>query len=252
MRYAMLALVVNFRSTLDFFKNRETAMSKFYPSKFAHWTLNPTDFNLIDTDSRQVIRFEPRRFIVRAEGHDSLDSFDECVQIAFTLAKDDFNIADFFAINFESMQVARTFTKIKQTRKEFAKKFISDLAIEILPHDGKTDYAVSVNRSDNVDGSFQMVDGRRTRANIILDKNITLGPVGGDEIIEKWLEFKEESQHEPYRTTPNVPDTANMLMVKFVAKPEPPQQKITYDIMVHFYDWAEQQTEDIWKRTLGG
>src|SRR5258708_39366267 len=91
----LVSFVASYRATLEFFSKKEAAMALFYPDPFPHWVRGDKFFNLVSKDTRRVIRFEPNKFVVRAEGHASMKSYDDLIAITAKLF-DEFQARDLF------------------------------------------------------------------------------------------------------------------------------------------------------------
>ena len=90
MRFLLSTLTIQFRPTLTYFNRRESIMGNYHPRNFKNWMRGDKHFVLINSDDRRAIRFEPNKLIVRVEGHNSADMFDEGVGFAYQML-DDFN-----------------------------------------------------------------------------------------------------------------------------------------------------------------
>ena len=97
MRYAKTAITATFKSTLEFFANRDSLMGELL-DEFPDWIRGTAGFNLIDTKARRVIRLEAQRLIVRCEGHESLESFQGTLKICRQMLER-FAIRDFVSSN---------------------------------------------------------------------------------------------------------------------------------------------------------
>lgn len=251
MRYAMTSLLVHFRSTLEFFENRDRAMLKYHPDTFPHWRRGEKHFTLIDTENRKVIRFEPNRFIVRAEGHDSLDLFSDCVKISLNILKDYFNVKDIFFIQLESIQLEKQKSLFK-ARYNFANKFLNENSFGILPKDQETDYQLALERTEDVDSEFSPVKSQLSKRIMTLTRSIIIGPVIANEVKNKFLEFKENSEHEQYKTKAIVPDFAHLIGVKLSLVPKKKIKVLFNETIDKFYPWAIEQANAIWDKIFGG
>jgi hypothetical protein len=80
-------------------------MAEYYPGPFPDWMRADSSFNLISSDTRRVMYFEANRLVIKAEGHTTIDSFEELVAIAKNLVAQ-FNIVDLFSANFTSVRIS--------------------------------------------------------------------------------------------------------------------------------------------------
>jgi hypothetical protein len=242
MRFALCSLLVNFRSTLEFFANRERAMLEYHPKIFPHWQRGDRHFNLIDTEKRKVIRFEPSRFVIRVEGHDSINEFEECVNIAITLLDNLFNVKDVFYIQVEINFIKKE-KSLFQARHNFAKRFFLDQT-HILPMDENTDYQITFERDTNIDENLHEVTSKLSRRFLKYKYAIITGPVTKDEVISKFLEFKEIADNELYKTKVNLFDFAQYLGNRFLFVPKKRIKFISVDYIKKAYDFSASIAEN--------
>lgn len=246
----MTSLVVHFRSTLDFFENRDRAMMTFHPEKFPHWMRGDRHFNLIDTDNRKVIRFESNRLIIRSEGHDSLEPFIESLNISLEMLNNFFHIKDIFFIQMEIFQVKNE-KSLHFSRTNFAKKCLSDDYKAILPIDGDTDYSITFERNNDVDDSLTN-DRKRYKNTMNLNIFIFMGPVTGNELKQKFLEFKEDSNLVLYKTPSIVPDYGLMCGTKLSIKPIKNGKFLSNENINYIVQQFIDKADNIWEITFGG
>jgi hypothetical protein len=167
-----VTFVATYRATLQFFAKKDLVMADYYPKPFPHWQRGDRHFNLISPETRRVIRFEPNRFIVRAEGHPTMTPYDEVVGISQRLFEV-FDARDLFAAAF-TLTRARALPTRKETRVGFAKLFLADVANELMPQDGGTDYAVTVSRPWTASTDF--TEMKPAIAPLRIQHDVTAGP----------------------------------------------------------------------------
>ena len=245
----MTSLVVRFRSTLAFFLKRDEVMNELHPQEFPHWVRGASHFNLVDTRERRVIRFEAQRCIVRAEGQESIAQFEKCVAMALDMLTK-FEVFDIFAMRLESIQ-AKPAKRLSEARSRFAERFLNSDALRILPYDENTDYGVSLQRREELDANFQTVGGKIKRRSLVSTTHIFLGPVEGNEIRQRWLEFKEDSNNDLYQTKPRVPDAAQVIGTQMSIVPKRSVKQVAPDTLQAFIPWAIGHAEGAWNSTLG-
>ncbi len=250
MQHVLTSLIVNYRATLAFFQNRDNVMKRYHPQPFPHWMRGGRHFNLIDSSQRRVIRFDYNRLIVKTEGQSTLDVFEECVKLSYDMLKD-FEIADIFAIRFRGIQAKEMKSK-RVARDEFAKRFLTNKALNPLPQDGLTDYAVTIERTEQVGPNFEPVGSKVSKRMFVVNQNHLLGPVEGNEIQERWLEFKESSEHELYKSKAQVPNFAQIIVTTLTLTPKKGLRQMPVRTIHSFLSRAKEDSLKAWQLTLGG
>src|SRR6266478_1626796 len=173
-----VSFVATFRATLEFFAKKDVVMLEYHPKPFPHWQRSDRHFNLISTEARRVIRFEGNRFVVRVEGYSSLDPYYETLALARRMC-DIFNVADIFSTAF-TLTKTHALPSRQESRKAFAKLFLSPLTQDWLPQDGATDYAMTLDRSKTV--SPELVEMKPALAPLRLRHQYQIGPSDYNEV----------------------------------------------------------------------
>jgi hypothetical protein len=251
MRYALTSLVVYFRSSLGFFAKRDTVMARYHPNDFQHWMRGANHFNLVDPQTRRVIRFEARRVIVRVEGQDSYEPFQNCLAKAADMVGE-FGIADILRLEFESVAL-RTESRSEQAKRNFAEKFLSQSAQNVFPKDRHTDYSIAIQRNEVLGRNFSPIRRQLSGPKLHVDYNITLGPVTADEIRDRWLEFKEKAKqkNELYQTNARTPNVAIAVWHKIIVTPDRISHPMAPDVINTFSDWALKEAQIHWHHVFG-
>ena len=119
----LTALVATYRPTIDFFAKKDLVVKQFHPIPFPDWQRSDRHFNLISAKARQVIRCEPNRIIIRAEGYPTLSVFEEVVKIARRVLEE-FAVKDLFSATYQSVR-ARPMKSLEEARTRFVQKFLA-------------------------------------------------------------------------------------------------------------------------------
>lgn len=249
MKFALCSLLVNFRSTLEFFANRERAMLEYHPSVFPHWQRGDRHFNLIDTEKRRVIRFEANRLVVRVEGQESIDLFRECVTIAIDILNNFFNVKDIFYVQIE-MNYAKKEKNLFNARINFAKKFLLDKS-NLLPLDENTDYQITFERDTHLDDNLNEVASQLSKRYLKYKYSIVTGPVTKDEVTSKFLEFNEKSDNVLYKTKVNFFEFGHYLGNRFLFVPRKKVKFININYIKQLYDFSEKQATNTFINVFG-
>lgn len=244
MRFLLSTLTIQFRPTLTYFNRRESIMGNYHPRNFKNWMRGDKHFVLINSDDRRAIRFEPNKLIVRVEGHNSADMFDEGVGFAYQML-DDFNIVDYFFVSCHVVQV-KPKDNLKKTRVEFAQKFIHQNLHEIHEIDSNTDYSSSIERKERVDRDLKTIHSNKAGNSFLLEMFALFGPVIRKEIKERWLEFKEENKLEMYQTSPNIPKFGHVVEGKVTLTREKGTESIPFETVKNILIASKNHSEKLW------
>lgn len=242
-----VTFVATYRATLQFFAKREAVMADYYPDPFPHWQRGERHFNLISTDTRRVIRFEPNRFIVRAEGHPTMKPYDEVIAIARRLFET-FDARDLFGAAFTLVR-ARSLPAQREARSKFAKLFLSDLSQALLPEDGVTDYAVTLSRSWTA--STDLLEMKPAMAPLRIKHDLSTGPSDYREAAERFCEFTKDADNELYKTEHVAPEHSILAAVRLSLDRHTAKQGVAAPIVWKFHDWARSDAEVTWAKIEG-
>lgn len=235
-------LAAAYRTTADFFAARDAALKKYSPKPFKHWERGDMHFNLISAETRRVIRFEPNRFVIRAEGHPTLDNFLELLPIAKELL-DAFTVSDLFEVLFVSVS-SRPMKTLDQARETFARQFLGSKALKVLPVDGLTDFGVIYERrwASNLD----FKPARPPLAPAQISQQISIGPVTYKEVGQKWVEFKKDAANTLYKTDLVAHKFGTLADMRFHFNRRQGVEQFKMEILWKFCDWARSSTDEIW------
>jgi len=223
-------------------------MKKYYPAPFSHWLHGQNFFNLISPETRRVMRFEPNRFVIRAEGHPTLDPFEKAVNIAKEFL-DAFGVSQLFSMKFTSVRT-RQMKSLEEARSTFAETFLTDQSMRLLKRDALTDFGVAVERTWLANTEFQQVK-KPDIARLKIREHITVAPVSYKEIGEKWLEFRQEADNTLYRTTHVAPRFAMLADICFEVERRKIVDVLKVDALWRFYDWAKSMADKAWSEVEG-
>lgn len=236
-----------YRTTADFFATRDTALKKYSPKPFKHWQRSETHFNLISAESRKVIRFEANRFVLRAEGHPTVDSFLELIPIAKDLLET-FGVTDLFGALFVSVR-SRPMKALEQAREEFARQFLTSKALKVAPVDGLTDFGVIYERRWASNLEFKPV--KPSLAVSQVTQQISIGPVSYKEVGEKWVEFKKDTDNTLYQTELVAHKFGILADMRFHLNRRKGVEQFKMDVLWKFLEWARESSDEIWNTVEG-
>ena len=243
----LTALVATYRSTIDFFAKKDLVVKQFHPTPFPDWQRSDRHFNLISANARQVIRCEPNRIIVRAEGYPALSAFEEVVTIARRILEE-FDVKDLFSATYQSVR-ARPMKSLEEARTRFVQKFLGDRAVHLLTYDELSDFAVTVERGWPATTDFRKV--KATLAKLNVRERVALGPVSYDEIGEKFVEFRRNAENVLYRGAHMAPRFAILADAVFTIDRRKDVDALALDLLWRFYDWAKATNDGTWKQLEG-
>lgn len=248
--YLMTALSVSYRATTAFIVEKDQAMKESYRSPFNHWVHGQNHFSLIAKEDRQVVLFQPNRFVARVEGYSSLDAFEKMVAVAQDLSKK-FEITEIASVLFHSIRTLST-KSIEEARQIFTKRFCTQTTQDLLSQDEYTDFGLVVERRLwPATGEFKKFPKPRVAkeyANLLISERVEIGPVSKDEIVNRgtWVEFNRKTENELYRTDPVIPHFAILADLKFEAKHNHEAEFLSVEVLWKFYEWARRQADEVW------
>jgi hypothetical protein len=237
------SLTASFRATLDFFAEKDVAMKKYHPTPFRNWLRGDRHFNLVSSETRRVIRFEPNRFIVRVEGYPTLDPFDETLDIAKELLAA-FRVSDLFGMAFTSVR-SQAAGSLEEARARFANSFLTERSTRLLKLDALTDFAVVAERNWPASPDFERAK-KPSLAPLQIRESVKVGPVSYEEIGQKWTEFKKDAQNKLYVTDHAAPRFAILADTKFEGDRRKGTESLKMDLLWRFYDWARDMADKTW------
>lgn len=239
-----VSFAVTYRATLEFFATKDSAMANYYPDPFPDWQRADRYFNLLSRETRRAIRFEPSRFVVRTEGHQDLNPYDHLIGIAQTLCET-FAVKDIFGAAFSLIRV-RSVASRKDARLRFSTSYLSDVCRELMPWDGITDYAISMDRVRAVNSD--LVDMRADLAPLHIKHAFTAGPVDYAEIGQRFTEFTANADNELYRTDHVAPEFGVVAASQISLERASRKKWTTTATLWRFHDLARERSEAIWQR----
>lgn len=243
-RHVTTSLVGLFRAPIDFFLGKDAAIKRYFPDPFPHWQRSDRHFNLINPEARKVIRFDANRFVMKAEGHPSLRAFGELLRPTEDLLEL-FGVSEVFGTVYTDMR-ALSKSGIDVARREFAERFLSDTSRNVLPYDELTDYAVVVERQWHGGKGFKKAE--RESAPVRIVEVVQVGPVTYEEIAKrKWVEFREDAEHELYRRSHAAPTNCMLVQMRF--EMHRANEPIDLKWLWEFYDWARGRAQETWEKT---
>jgi hypothetical protein len=240
----LVSFAATYRATLEFFAKREATMAEFHPEPFRHWAHGDRHFNLVSTDTRRVIRFEPSRLVVRAEGHTTMKPYDELVAIT-TRVFEEFKARDLFGATYTLLRVREQPTR-QDARSTFAAMYLSDAARNLMPMDGNTDYGVTFARDWMA--STEFVEMRPALAPLRIKVDISAGPTDYHELGERHCEFTREAPDEMYRTEHVAPDFGIMAFIRVTLARHRAKEGVGAPYLWRFHEWARSEAEAQWAK----
>jgi hypothetical protein len=238
------SLGVTYRATLKFFAQKDRAILDYYPNPFPHWARGERHFNLVSTESRRVILFEPNRFVVRAEGHPDWAAFEEIFAIAKTLMGL-FEIEDLFGLVLVSVRSCSQ-RSLLAARERFVEKFLTYQLRNLFGEDQLPDLGVVLEQTWPAGSNFFKV--RSHLAKLSMQERAQIGPVSYKEVGQKWAEFKNNAENDLYRTPHKAPKFGILADMKFEATRIKPNDSLPKDMLEQFYLWAKRRSEEVWAR----